>query len=195
MNSIEAYPLAWPQGFPRTRFPERSRFKRPTFGRARDDLFQEIRRLGGDKIVLSTNIPLKKDGMPYATFASLKDNGVAVYFQRDRKPFVLACDRWQNIEDNIRAVTVTIEAMRGLERWGVSQMLERAFQGFMALPAPEAQKQWWEVLECKRDTDLEMVESIYRLRARSSHPDVGGTEARMAELNRAVNEARKELRQ
>ena len=41
---IEAFPLSWPMGWPRTRLQVEARFNL-TFGRARDDLLEEIGRL------------------------------------------------------------------------------------------------------------------------------------------------------
>ncbi len=47
--------------------------------------------------------------------------------------------------DNIQAIRKTIEAMRGLERWGVSDMLQRTFSGFKALPDQTGigKEAWW----------------------------------------------------
>lgn len=70
----EAYPLQWPAGKPRTSIPARSRFD-VTFATARDELVREIQMLGGNLPVLSTNIPLKRDGLPYAGEQEPDDRG------------------------------------------------------------------------------------------------------------------------
>lgn len=44
-EGVDAYPLAWPQGWPRTKTPQRSRFD-GTFARIRDELWAEIGKLG-----------------------------------------------------------------------------------------------------------------------------------------------------
>ena len=75
----EAHPLAWPEGRPRTKRPQRSRFD-VGFANARDELFDEIRRLGGSVPVLSTNVELRRDGLPYASRPEPDDSGAAVYF-------------------------------------------------------------------------------------------------------------------
>ena len=71
--SVEAYPLQWPDGWPRTPAHQResdNRFggsgKRVTMGRAVVQLMDELRRLGADDIIVSSNIPTKSDGLPYA---------------------------------------------------------------------------------------------------------------------------------
>jgi hypothetical protein len=43
-------------------------------------LINEIRRLGGDNAILSTNIKLRVDGLPYSNQAQPNDTGAAVYF-------------------------------------------------------------------------------------------------------------------
>jgi hypothetical protein len=62
-----AYPLQWPDGRPRT--PAHRRTKAAfstTFAVARDNLVAEVRRLGGRNLVISTNVPLRQDGLPSA---------------------------------------------------------------------------------------------------------------------------------
>ncbi len=195
----EAYPLDWPSGYPRTAKPKNSAFK-VSFAVARDGIFREIKALGGTLPVLSTNVKLRDDGMPYASKAQVskvsnnQDPGVAVYFMFRGKQVVLACDKWHDIPSNARAIEKAISAMRGLERWGVSEILDRAFSGFTALPAPgyaEA-KPWYVVLDIPRNSDVDAIEKAYKAKVRKSHPDVGGSHEAMSELNWAITEARSE---
>lgn len=185
-TGVEAYPLHWPVGWPRTRSPQQSRFDVSSFAVVRDNLFREIKLLGGTHIVLSTNVPLRQDGIPYANMRQPNDRGVAVYFLRRGKQMVFACDRWQKIEDNMRAIEKTIEAVRGIDRWGASEMLERSLQAFEALPAP---KSCWYILGVLPGASRADVETAYRSKARVAHPGAGGSTAAMAELNRARDEA------
>jgi hypothetical protein len=191
-KSIEAYPLSWPPGFPRTRIPKRhAQFDQVlTFGRARDQMIEELKRLRATDIVISSNIPLRKDGIPTADFQRriIKDHGVAVYFRMKDKPRVLACDRWDRIEHNVRAITLTVEALRGLDRWGASDILERAFMGLTALPAPE---QWWDILGVPPQQDIAVIEAVYKSKMRQAHPDNGGSHEKAQKLNWAIAEARR----
>lgn len=186
----EAYPLHWPEGWPRTKRPEHSRFD-VTLAAARDGLINEIRLMGGRYPVLSSNAELRRDGLPYARQSEPEDAGVAVYFERKGKQMVFACDRWVRIRDNVRAIQKTIEAMRGIERWGASDMLERAFSAFEALPPP-GRRPWRDVLGLVGDVTLADVHRAYRMAAMKAHPDVGGTSEAMEELVRARDEAIKE---
>lgn len=200
MNNIEAYPLQWPPGRKRTQFTSRSRFD-VTPGRARDELFHELKLLGARDIVVSTNVKLRQDGLPYAGLREPDDRGVAVYFKyrsSSSKPQIdvcFACDRWDQIKDNMRAIAKTIEALRGIERWGTGDMVEAAFTGFTALPAPSVMvtaRPWWDVLGVSREAPAHSIDQAYRDLARVNHPDSGGDPEKMAELNRARDEAKKE---
>lgn len=184
----DAYPLAWPQGWPRRTRAETSRFG-GSFDSNRQELEWEIERMGGRYVVISTNIPLRRDGRPYASQANKPDNndhGVAVYFERDGKQMVFACDRWNRVQDNMRAIQKTIDAMRGIERWGASEMMERAFSAFEALPPPRSH---WSILGLKPGASLDDIRIAYRALAAKAHPDAGGSHAKMAELNAARDHA------
>ena len=143
-NHVTAYPLAWPDGRVRVRSPKSAPFKM-TMARARDHLIGEIRMLGGRQTVLSSNAELRIDGLPYSNRRIPDDPAVAVYFTYKKKQHCFACDDWDTVTDNVRAVGKTIEALRGIARWGTGDMMERAFQGFVALPSPETEP-WWSVL-------------------------------------------------
>lgn len=186
---IEAYPLYWPEGWKRT--PSwsrvRSRF-RTSFAVSRDFLVAEVKRLGGSQTVLSTNIRLRGDGLPYASEREPEDCGAAVYFTYKKNQMCFACDHYRTVKENLSAIGKTIEALRGMERWGASDMMERAFRGFAALPA-SAGRDWWEVLQLRRDSPRAAIEANFRRLAIDRHPDHGGSTAAMAELNQARTQA------
>jgi len=86
--TIEAYPLQWPTGRPRTSDWKRERATfETTFARARDDITKEVAlltgrslRYGGPDVIISTNTALRRDGLPLAGQRNPTDPGVAVYF-------------------------------------------------------------------------------------------------------------------
>lgn len=179
----EAYPLQWPAGKPRKPFPERSKFGERSIDAATVILREELRRLGASGMVLSTNLRLRNDGFPYSKQAQPRDQGVAVYFTHKKQPMCFACDRWDRIQDNIYAIAMTIEALRGIERWGSGSMVEQAFTGFVALPAPKAPH---EVLGVPPDATIEEIDAAYREKAKIAHPDAPrGSVAAMQLLNEA----------
>jgi len=195
MPKIASYPLQWPPGLPRTEGREVARF-RVTLTRATDDLFEEIRRLSvpeGDA-VLSTNLQLRLDGRPRGRQGEPTDPGVALYFSRGGQTHVIACDKWTMVADNIRALGRTIQAMRALERYGATDVLERAFAGFRALPEPSSDRPWWDVFGLVRPPETyEIAKRAYRDKMRERHPDGAGAmadEDRARELNLAHEKAR-----
>lgn len=205
-HAAQGYPLSWPPGRPRTPPAKRERSAfRTTPGKARDFLLAEVRRIGGKSLVLSTNIPLKKDGTPYAGGYRLDDEGVAAYFIYKGRQVVFACDRWWSMAENMHAIGKTIEALRGIERWGSGDMLDAAVSGFTALPAPIVagmRRDWQAVLDLQEllQPKADDVERAYRRLASQLHPDKASDDAdraernrKMAELNVARDEALQEL--
>ncbi len=166
--AVDAFPLQWPAGWKRTAVYRRERGQFDTsFAKARDGLMSEIARMGGRLPVLSSNMALRRDGLPYAQQARMDDPGIAVYFEYRGQQMCFACDRYVTVEANTQAIRKTIEALRGIERWGASDMMERAFTGFAALPAPSSSS-WRDVLD---PTD---PEGSYRRLRSQHHPDKGG---------------------
>lgn len=188
---IEAYPLAWPVGYPRTERPQRSRFS-GTPGLIKKQLLQELETLGGRDVIISTNVALRRDGLPYANQKKPDDTGVAVYFLLNGEQMVLACDKWIGIADNMRAIAKTIEAMRGMERWGVSQMLQRAFTGFKALPS-SVTLPWEELLGVGRHASTNDIKAAYRQKSKETHPDLGGSDAKFRQVQEAYEMAMRDL--
>lgn len=187
-----AYPCAWPMGRPRTAIRKEALWrdggKRISWDVAVGRLRKEIGMLTPTgrswrmrELTLSTNFELRIDGRPRRDRGAPSDPGVAFFFELDGKPHVLACDRWDTIADNIAAIAAHIEALRGQERWGVAD-LAQAFAGHTALPAPE---QWWQVLGVGSDASASEINAAWRDRARTAHPDQGGSNAAMARVNAA----------
>jgi hypothetical protein len=181
-EDITNYPLSWPFSQPRTKPHERKRAQFKTqgsslYGASRKHtiaegaraLGQEIRRMGGREMIISTNLKVKADGLPYSNQRKPDDPGVAVYFKWKKQDIVFACDKWLDIEDNLWAIFKHIEALRGQERWGVGS-LDQAFAGYAALPDPN-QRSWWDVLNIRPDASDEEIRQAYFTRARYYHPD------------------------
>lgn len=172
---ITAYPLAWPPAWPRTERPTWSRFEASQH-EAQNGIIRELRLLGAKDIVISTNIPLRQDGMPYASRRAPDDQGVAVYFKLNGNDQCIPCDKWRTIAENMRAIEKTIDALRGIERWGAKEMVNAAFRGFKALPesviiTPQTALPWYEVLGVSPDAPKEVIIGAYRGLAKKYHPD------------------------
>lgn len=209
---ISAYPLQWPAGWPRAKSRSRAKFGKgervnasPTSDGwiSKRDLMMsdgikrvlgELDRLGvqrGDAII-STNVPVRLDGLPYSKERVPDDPGVAVYWRKGGKgqTKVMAVDRYDRVADNLAAIAATLEAMRAIERHGGAQILDRAFTGFTALPGVPS---CWDVLGLKRGASAAEIERAFRDLARKHHPDAGGTHDEFIRVQNAREQALLEL--
>ena len=203
--TVTAYPLQWPDKVPRTPDYERrnARFGKETraggltgtrsltVAEATARLTHQLGLMDANTVTVSTEMKLRQDGLPHSGIRPPDDPGVAVYFRLLARPYCLPCDRWDRVADNLAAVAAHIGAMRGMERWGVGSV-EQAFAGYMALPEPEPDPDWWDVLHVPRDAELTEITAAYREKARTTHPDRGGGTDAMARLNHAMDQARSE---
>jgi len=194
MSNIEAYPLYWPEGWKRTAYRNNSKFK-SGFGAARNLLTAEIARMGGSNVIISSNVPLRNDGLPRANCPEPSDPGIAVYFTYRKKDMVFACDKYRRTWENVYAIAKTVEAIRGIERWGASDMMERAFRGFSALPERSSQA-WREDLGFSADqrVTVEEVQAKFRTLAHEHHPDKGGDPEKFRSLCLARENALRDVR-
>lgn len=204
----DPYPLQWPEGWKRTTWRQRSKFE-PHFTIDRDDVLHWLGKRGS-RVVITSDLPTRNDGLPY--YAGVSDPGIAVWWVEKGHERVVACDRWSRADENMRAIAKTLEALRGLERWGAHEMVERAYAGFAALPAGDGsehvppppaptKRPWRKVLgetfapwpALGVDELLLLARSRHRKLIQLHHPDVGGDHAIAAELNAALAEAEAEL--
>lgn len=200
-DAIASYPLSWPTGWPRTKDYARksANFKTSSRGASArltiaDGVTRVLAELGrmsvrDQDIIVSTNIQPRIDGFPRSGQPEPTDGGVAVYWIDHKKVRrVMAIDRYNRVADNLAAIAATLDAMRAIERHGGAMILERAFTGFTALPAPSARREWWEVLGVMPDASKYEVRAAYRKLAAQHHPDRGGSQSAMAEINVAYQE-------
>lgn len=193
---IEAHPLQWPIGWKRTDYPEYSRFQAPTVASARNFVLNELSRLGATDVIISSNMVLNRDGFPAARQPRLQDTGVAVYFTMNGEQRCIPSDKYYTVEDNLHAVGKTIEALRGIERWGTGQIMEAAFRGFTALPehaSAGGSRAWYEVLQVSQDADPDIIKAAWRRLAAKYHPDNADTAdpAKFAEVQKAFEESQR----
>jgi hypothetical protein len=205
MEPVTAYPLSWPAGQGRTGRRQEARFsERRTIAAARDEMLAELERLHASRIVISSNLQLRQDGLPRGNQARPSDPGVAVYFQLKNEPHVFACDRWDTVEDNLWAIRLHIQALRGTERWGVGRT-NQVFTGYRALPPGRTDAAMTAgeaaivlcgysggIHEARSVLSSETVcEATYRDAVKKHHPDAGGDHddfVRLQEAKRVLDE-------
>lgn len=215
MKSPQRFPLSWPAHRPRTAprdrqpgtfsmtGPSRKPIKVNMEAAARR-LEGEIERLGGVYSLLSSNLEQRLDGTPRVDRGAPSDPGVCVYFQIRGTPYAMACDTFQSVAQNIAAIAAHIEATRRIERYGVASATE-TLQAFLALPGPTAvapRRAWHEVLGFGAEDEVlskptavatAIITAVFGELAKKAHPDAGGSDAAMAELNLARQEALKRI--
>lgn len=183
-DGVAAFPLRWPDGWPRTPADERASGRQFKSGdpyerdasapdgrrwvgkrditpdRARRMLAEQLGLLGATGVVLSTNVPLRADGELRADAARyrISDTGAAIYFTLDGRQMVMAQDAFETVAANVRSLGLAVEAMRALRRHGGGALAGRAFAGFAALPPPitagPPEASWREVLGFDAGADV-----------------------------------------
>lgn len=193
--SAQAYPLAWPPGWKRAAHRRNGKFRDGaqwiSVAKAVARVISELRRLGVEShtIIISSNIETRVDGLPRSDRrVDIADPGVAVYWTDpdSGQQRCMAIDLYTWVSDNIAAIAATIAAMRAIERHGGATILNRAFQGFQALPSATTTalnaKTAADVLHRRTGraaamilADREVARAAYREAANVAHPDRGGT--------------------
>jgi hypothetical protein len=200
----DSYPLCWPEGWVRT--PATRRRRSPykiSSEKATKHLMNELRLLGALRgtVIVSTNVPVRNDGLPYSNVRAPDDPGVAVYWSthtfKDRS---IVCDKWDKVHDNIHAIGLAIAALRAIERAGAGQVSDRAFSSFGALP-PAAESKvasarpWWTVFGFNEgmlsNLSRGVIDARFRELSSKAHPDKGGSESAMKELTLAYTQAKR----
>jgi hypothetical protein len=198
--TVKAYPLSWPKGWPRAEQRRPGARYKYNFADAYKDVARKLRLFGAIGVVISTDVPLRRDGKPYSE-GQASDPGVAVFFTRKGQEHQIACDQYDHVEHNMRALGLALAGLRAVAHSGVQQIVDRAFAGFAQLPSGSggpAERPWREVLnlegvEAPEPMMRVLIESQFRQLSRTRHPDAGGSHEAMSELNLAREAALKEV--
>lgn len=186
-------PPIWPTGN-RTLVEDRreSRFK-ASWAATLELLERELRHLEAeDPVVIEAGYQpheIRLDGLPRRG-ARPSDPAVILSFNSRVGPLRYGCDTYWDHEANLRAVALSLEALRAVDRYGVTKRGEQ-YRGFEALPpSGEGEMSRSEAEAFIRhhagDADEPDLEAAYRTAAKKLHPDVkGGSHADFARLERA----------
>lgn len=141
---------------------------------------------------------IRRDGYP-KTNATPSHPGVIVSFDTKHGRLVYKCDTFRNWAVNLRAIALTLEALRKPDRYGVLNAGEQ-YSGQRLLTAGgvtttmnviEAAKIIASYVENRRAAEKllleesQMVDVYFRLAAKKIHPDAGGTADQMDKLTKA----------
>ena len=213
MSEKTRYPLCWPEGWKRTAREERTRAqfrkeerqgsavvssRRVNVIEAIDRVAVELGRMGIDhgNIIVSTNLSLNIYGQPRADRGEPADPGAAIYWLRGIENMAMAVVRYDRVADNIAAIAATLEYMRGIERHGGAEIIERVFTGFAQLPERAGGKAWRDIMGFPEQAQptKDAIGSRFRELSKDRHPEKpGGSRELWDELTWARDAALREL--
>lgn len=183
-----------------------------TWSDTQEFLETELRQLRGKNLVIEIDVPetmIRNDGGLYAR-AKATSPAVVLAFESKHGPLLYRSDqyfrggwgsRMDDWQHNVRAVALTLEALRAVDRYGASRSGEQ-YRGYKALEN-------WAMHSMTVDEAVEFMSRIsgvsaddirhggvaqaFRLAARKVHPDQGGNGSDMARLTEAHEVLRKGL--
>ena len=89
-----------------------------------DDLEIELNKIGAKDIVIQVALScndIRTDGWPKAT-AVFREPGVILSFvKRGGEEISFPCDTYSHYQANLRAISLTLTALRSIDRYGVSK--------------------------------------------------------------------------
>jgi hypothetical protein len=155
-----------------------------------DLLDREVKHLGCTRLVIEADFredQIRQDGWPKATANPSTPRVVISLLDSKHGPLRYPCDRFTRFEDNVLAVARALEALRLVDRYGVTQRGEQ-YAGWKALPSSTAPTMttdaaatllasvagvpYVEVMGSKVG-----YQSALRSALMKAHPDRGGNEA------------------
>lgn len=135
---IKFHPLTgWPDAFTKNR--TQSLFQ-VTYSATRDDLERELRAVSARNVCIYLDVTESQIRLDRELRADAKPGhpGVMLTFttpgQDPNDPTELHCDTYVNWHHNLRGIVLSLEALRGVARWGVSKRNQQ-YQGFKLVKA------------------------------------------------------------
>lgn len=139
--------------------------QRISYERSLDELRYEVDLLGGTEISIGIGLEatqIRSDGAPRASARPPVHPGVEVSFSSRFGRLTYATDVFLDWRDNVRAIAKALEALRAIERWGVSRRGQQ-YAGFALLTAgPGLEERGWELVQRFGTTSKAL---------RATHPD------------------------
>lgn len=163
------------------------------------DLEDEVTLLDGGRIVVQVDADateIRRDGMLRAR-AKVGFPGVKVSFDSRHGPLTYATDAYDHWQANVRAIALALEALRAVDRYGVTGSGEQ-YRGWTAIGSAPAEKTlsvadaavalapWWPGPGSDLRSSEAAVTAAFRGAARVHHPDAGGS----ADAFRLISAAR-----
>lgn len=165
-----------------------------------DLLDRELYMIGASDIVIECGLreqDIRTDGWPKQKYNQPEHPGVRLSFASKFGPLQYATDTFETLAANLRAIALSLEALRKIDRYGVSRRGEQ-YTGWKALPAgstpappPPAMSREdaittilrlakWSVGDPLNRAGLirpgDLRDTIFARARRLAHPDTGGSD-------------------
>lgn len=191
-------PLTWagpstPPDLRRSRY----QFKAP-YSDTLARLDHELVALGASEAVVEADFrvqDIRLDGLPRANARTPLHPGVRVAFESRHGPLIYATDAYELWQHNLRAITLGLEALRAVDRYGITRSGEQ-YRGWTAIEsAPTMTRDdaadrllnlaGW----ARHDAPMlpTTIDKAYRAAARRCHPDTGGSKGLFQELQQVMS--------
>ena len=158
-----------------------------------DDLERELNHLGAKDIVIQAFLrkeQIRNDGWPRSSERPSEPGIILSFINKQKQEIAFPCDTYTNWESNLRAISLTLTALRSIDRYGVTQHNEQ-YKGWAKLPpAPDRMdvKDALAFIELQtgiKATTGEKLKEAYRAAARKLHPDISGSDHQFILLGKA----------
>jgi hypothetical protein len=172
-------------GWPTERIPSGKRRDAPfgvSYTKMLDDLERELRHLGARDVVIQAGYlreDIRNDGWPRSSAPKPTDPGVIISFlSKSGQEISFPCDTYRDYWGNLRAISLTLTALRAIDRYGVTRHDEQ-YKGWAKLPAApdtmstESALEFFGVYANTKPVNAETLKTAYREAARILHPDKG----------------------
>ena len=185
MGEVTFRPIdRWPGE--QTKRRQRSRFD-SAWGDTLELMQRELRHLRAKGVVVLLALgedDIRLDGRPRAN-ARPEHPGVILAFDSPYGPLKYPCDTFTTWQDNFRAIALALEALRKVDRYGVTKRGEQ-YTGWRALPGPSGEattvEQAARILASESGRSAEAIQGdareaglAIRKALMEAHPDRGGS--------------------
>lgn len=147
-----------------------------------DDLEDELKKFGARDIVIQAELSrddIRNDGWP-SSRAVFRGPGIILGFvNRKGQEISFPCDTYSSFQANLRAISLTLTALRSIDRYGVSKHAEQ-YKGWTKLPPAPKRMNPNDALmfvalhgngSAEMRPNREGFPMVYRLAVKKLHPD------------------------
>ncbi len=196
--TVQFRPLdVWPGVPTPSHARQRSRFAAP-YTKTVKELARELDAIGAKNVVILADCDeseIRRDGM-IRSDARLRGPGIVVCMDSKYGALKYPCDKFTQWESNLRAIALSMEALRKVDRYGVTKRGEQ-YTGWKQLPSNATPAEEWACVEDAMrylsqvagfttvSFSVSDLTEAYRRAARKAHPDAGGSTELMSKVNRA----------